>query len=311
MRALPSRYTVQPTAVTPLNILVVEDYPAIRQRVCRELERQPALRVVAVSDGISAVESAAKLRPDLILLDIGLPGIDGLSAARRIRQLSPASRIVFLTQESSAHVVHEALTLGAHGYLHKMQTTYLLPTVEAILAGDSSGADRGHRAHFYSNEGSLLENGELYLASAIVDGRGAIAVVTGTHRPQLHEGLERLGIDVERAVEQGTFVFVDADEAVAAILSKGARQCQPALARTVASAAAAAPRPQSRVAVFGETASMLCAAGHADAAMELEQVGAEMVRSMAVDILCTYPLPPNDDAAFKAVCAHHGALAIC
>ena len=57
---------------------------------------------------------------------------------------------------------------------------------------------------------------------------------------------------------------------------------------------------------------MLCAAGRSDAAMELEQVGDEMVRSMPVDIMCAYPLHPRaDDVAFKAVCGHHGAVVVC
>ena len=77
------------------------------------------------------------MKPDLILLDIGLPKLNGLEAARRIRQLSPESKILFLSQESSADVVQEALRLGALGYVVKGHAqSDLLPAVEAVLRGE-------------------------------------------------------------------------------------------------------------------------------------------------------------------------------
>ena len=68
-----------------------------------------------MSDGLDAVQRAEELQPDLIVLDIGLPTLSGIEAARRIRKLSPRSKIIFLTQESSADVVREALAMGARG----------------------------------------------------------------------------------------------------------------------------------------------------------------------------------------------------
>jgi DNA-binding NarL/FixJ family response regulator len=70
-----------------------------------------------VSDGLEAVQKAEELQPDLIVLDIGLPTLDGIEAARRIRKFSPESKIVFLSQESSADVVQEAFSLGTLGYV--------------------------------------------------------------------------------------------------------------------------------------------------------------------------------------------------
>jgi len=82
------------------------------------LARNTHFQVICeVSDGIEAVEKARLLGPDVILMDIGLPKLNGLEAARRIRELLPASKIVFLTQETDADVVREALKLGAAGYV--------------------------------------------------------------------------------------------------------------------------------------------------------------------------------------------------
>ena len=87
------------------------------------------------SDGLEAVEKAEELQPDLILLDLGLPKLNGMEAARRIRELSPNSKILFLSQDSSTEIVEEALRLGAQGYLLKSEATELPLAVDAITRG--------------------------------------------------------------------------------------------------------------------------------------------------------------------------------
>jgi len=107
-----------------------------RQFVCSTLAKRDDLQVICeVSDGLEAVQKAEELKPDLILLDIGLPTINGLEAARRIRRLSPESKIIFLTQESGADVVEEALGLGAWGYIVKTKVASdLMTAVEAVIS---------------------------------------------------------------------------------------------------------------------------------------------------------------------------------
>ena len=93
--------------------------------------------VCEVSDGLEAVQKAEELKPDLILLDIGLPTLNGIEAARQIRKLAPESKILFLSQESSADVVQEALNLGALGYVVKADARRdLSDAVEAVLLGE-------------------------------------------------------------------------------------------------------------------------------------------------------------------------------
>jgi DNA-binding NarL/FixJ family response regulator len=89
-----------------------------------------------VSDGLEAVQKALERKPDLILLDIALPSLNGIEAARRIRKLVPESKIIFLSQESSADLVQEALSLGAHGYVVKAKAgSELLTAVETVISG--------------------------------------------------------------------------------------------------------------------------------------------------------------------------------
>ena len=88
------------------------------------------------SDGLEGVLKAEVLQPDLILLDIGLPKLNGIEAARRIRKVAPDSKIIFLTQESSAEVVETALSLGARGYVLKEDAERdLLAALEAVILG--------------------------------------------------------------------------------------------------------------------------------------------------------------------------------
>jgi DNA-binding NarL/FixJ family response regulator len=119
-----------------VRILVVDDYEPFRRLVCKMLHDQPRLRVIEeIQDGLEVVKKAETLQPDLILLDIGLPGISGIEAARRIGKRAPNIKIIFLTQETSPDLVHEALKLGL-GYVAKAKATNeLLLAVETVLQG--------------------------------------------------------------------------------------------------------------------------------------------------------------------------------
>ena len=88
---------------------MVEDSEYFRKFICSTLGKRPELQIVGeVTDGLEAVQRAEQLQPDLIVLDIGLPSLNGIEAARRIRKVCPESKILFLSQESSADVVQEA-----------------------------------------------------------------------------------------------------------------------------------------------------------------------------------------------------------
>ena len=120
-----------------VRILVVDDFEKFRQFVVELLRKRPELQVIGeASDGLEALQTAVELRPDLILLDIGLQSLNGIKVARQMRSLVPESIIIFLTQESSADLVQEALSLGARGYVTKTTAEAdLFAAVEAVLSG--------------------------------------------------------------------------------------------------------------------------------------------------------------------------------
>jgi DNA-binding NarL/FixJ family response regulator len=97
-----------------VRILVVDDNEPFRRFIASTLRDRKNFNVIGEAcDGLEAVQRAEALQPDLILLDIGMPELNGLDAARQISKLAPNARIIFLTQESAPDVVGEALSLGA------------------------------------------------------------------------------------------------------------------------------------------------------------------------------------------------------
>ncbi len=301
-----------------LRVLIVEDHEAFRRLICSALQQRAAFQVIEeVSDGLGAVQKAQELQPDLILLDIGLPKLNGLEAGRRIRKISPNSKILFLSQESSPEVVQEALGLGAQGYVLKARAqSDLLLAIEAVLGGKrfvSKGLEFGdtidaqafhrHEILFCSDEAVLLDSLTQFIAAALSAGNAAIVWATESHRDSLLQRLHALGVDIDAAIQRGTYVSSDAAETPDPVRMLEA-------IRGLSQAAAKAGKEHPRVAVCGERAGRLWAEGKTDEAIRLEQLLNELAKSHEIDILCPYPNPQGheDDHAFKSICAEHTAV---
>jgi two-component system nitrate/nitrite response regulator NarL len=131
--------------ITSVRILLIEDFAPFLKLTRSILADKPGLQIIAEAlDGRDGVQKATELKPDLILLDIGLPKMNGIEAARQIRKLVPDSKILFVSQESSPDIIQEALSLGASGYVVKTKVGRdLLPAVDAVLQGRTfvSGQD--------------------------------------------------------------------------------------------------------------------------------------------------------------------------
>lgn|SRR5215831_13547444 len=120
-----------------LRTLVVDDHEELRKLLRSMLQGKTECVVVGeATDGLQAIEQAKELQPDLILLDLSLPKLNGMEAGRRILKACPHAKIVFLSQDSSRDVIQGALSLGAAGYLLKSDATELPLAVDAILRGE-------------------------------------------------------------------------------------------------------------------------------------------------------------------------------
>jgi DNA-binding NarL/FixJ family response regulator len=118
-----------------IRILVADDFDYWRVRIRQLLSFRPAWRIVfEAGDGLEAVQKAAELRPDIVLLDIQMPRLNGIEAARKIRQDCPDSRIIFVSQNSDADIMRAALETGAKAFVLKERAAReLLPAIEAAL----------------------------------------------------------------------------------------------------------------------------------------------------------------------------------
>jgi DNA-binding NarL/FixJ family response regulator len=309
-------------------ILVVEDHEGVRSFVCSELQQRTEFCIVGEAvNGLDAVQKAQELQPDLVLLDVGLPKLNGLEAARQISSLVPNAKILFLSLESSARIMQEAFRLGAWGYVHKMRAQLdLLPAVDAVLSGrrfvsgdmmscESKSVELRHDVQFYSNDEIFLEGVTRFVATAMRAGNPAVLLATKTHLEGLGQRLQELGFDVDDAIRQGTYIALDAADALARISVNGAPDPAKFLDGIIGlleSAAIAAKTDYPRVAVFGECVGLLCQEGSTEAAIQLEKKGNDLIQTRNVDILCAYPLSAfqhaKDGRTFTRICAEHTAV---
>ncbi len=308
-------------------VLVVEDYPAFRHYLVSTIRSRAELQIICeVADGSAAVLKAQELQPDLILLDIGLPGLNGIEAARRIRNLSPNSKILFVSENRSSDVIEEALCTGALGYVVKSDAARdLFPAIEAVLHGkefvsasvsvqprnsvDENATDRvsenkvlavplqnaetvgHHEAVFYSDDRQLLDRLSAFIAEALKNGNAAIVVATGSHRDTLVGRLQDYGLDVDAAIEQGKYIALDAADALSTFMlhdMPDPGRFLTVLGNLISTATKAVKDKQARVAIFGEMCFLLWAQGNAEAAIKVEKLGNQLTKTYDVDILCGY-----------------------
>ena len=313
-----------------IRVLVVEDYAAFRRVLVSAIQSKAEIQVICeVADGPEAVQKARELQPELILLDIGLPRLNGIEAARQIRNLSPESKILFVSQESSPDIVQAALETGAKGYVVKADVgRELIPALDAVLRGQTyvskslSGhgltnvpdrsaihlvemrhgletrreqglqSTRHHEVGFYSDDRSLLDGYTRFVGAVLKSGNAAIVVATELHREKLLARLQAYGLDMSATIEQGRYIALDNAETIATFMVNDLPD--PVLfskvtGNLIARTAKSVEGDHARVAACGECAPLLWERGNAEGAVRLERLWDEIARSYGVQVLCGYP----------------------
>jgi DNA-binding NarL/FixJ family response regulator len=122
-----------------VKILLADDFEPMRSQVRALLESKiECVTVIEACDGLEAVQQAEELRPEVVILDLSMPRLNGIEAARKIRRLSPDSRIVFFSENMDEDIVRAALATGAASYVLKREMmTRLVPAIRAALARHS------------------------------------------------------------------------------------------------------------------------------------------------------------------------------
>jgi len=139
--------------VPQVNTIVIADDFAEFRRLVRSKLRGDGFHIVAeAADGLEAVAKAAMLQPDVVLLDIQMPKLNGLEAATQIRSIAPQSKILFVSQNTDPDIVQSAMSDGAAGYLCKSKISReLVPAIEAAIAGKRTvGVQQGPTLNFAS-----------------------------------------------------------------------------------------------------------------------------------------------------------------
>jgi DNA-binding NarL/FixJ family response regulator len=314
-----------------VRVLVVDDYEPFRRFLCARLgERHDTQVIGEASDGLSAIRKAEELQPDLIVLDIGLPALNGIEAGRRIRRLCPDCKILFVSQESSVEVAQEAFKLGASAYVVKAHAGIeLSAALEAICQGrrfvskgllslnraeDTDTQTTGpffphevfpplrpgtpkiahrHRVNFYSHDAAWLLGLARFVEAALKEGNPVIVVATESHRDGLFQTLLAHGIDVAAATQQGLYTSLDVYEALSTFMVNDlpdSAQFLEVFGDLLSSTFHAAKARHPRVAACGEFAPTLLAQGKVEAAIQVEHLTDEIARAREVDILCGYVL---------------------
>jgi len=265
------------------------------------------------------------------LLDVGLPKLNGIEAADRIRKVAPLAKILFLSVESSPDVVRKVLQVGAMGYVLKARAqSDLLPAIEAVLSGgrfvsrgledyefDESRAARiphNHEVVFYSDEAILIESFTGFIVAALKMKCSAIVLATRAHQESLVQSLKSEGVEIDAAIQHGAYIPLDAADMLSRITVDGLPDRVRFLEHmraVIESAFKATKAVHPRIAICGEVAPQFWAEGKSDAAVLIEKAANELTDAYEVDILCAYPLDTREEQApFRSICAEHSLVSV-
>jgi DNA-binding NarL/FixJ family response regulator len=291
-------------------VLVVVDFEPWRRHVTSTLGESVRWQVVGeAADGPEAIARAADLRPDLILLDVGLPTLNGIETARRILAHDPNVKILFVSEHQSWEVAEAALCTGARGYICKSDSgRELLPAMDAIVDGGrfvaerfggrvekrapgASQTGRRHEAVYYSSDELMLDDWASTAEDALNAGAAFIVIAFDARLSRLHAMLQARGVDVARAVRDGRYISVTVPEVLSQWIVNGLldeTRFWSGATSIMLAAARASTAEHSRVVACGECAPSLCSQGDAEAAIRLEELWDDVATTYHLDVFCGY-----------------------
>jgi DNA-binding NarL/FixJ family response regulator len=321
----------------PLRILIVDDFEPWRRFVSSALQKVDSQILLEASDGLEAVYKAEDLRPDLILLDIGLPALNGIEAARGIRDLSPNSKILFLSEENSPEVAEAALEAGGDGYVVKSDAgRELLPAVKALsqgkryvsarLAGEvffaapedhPSDGHNSHELQIYCDDEYFLDGFTSFIAGGLNAGNAVVVFATEAHRQGLVQKLQTQGFDLDTLVKSGSYTSIDAWKTLSSFMVDD-RPDPDQLGSVVSSLVkkvSKAPNGATRsVIACGECAPFLWTQGKLETALRVEELWDVACHKCRLSTLCGYiseiSQREEDQRIFHAICSFHSPVSL-
>ena len=331
-----------------VRVLIVEDFAQWRRELRGLLEGNAGLKVVGEAEtGIEAIQQAADLAPDLMLLDLCLPLLNGIDVAKRIFGFAKPPRIIFVSENRSREIAQQAFRAGVSGYVVKSNVqSELLRAIDAVLEGrrfvseglhtDSSlvhaydehprvgaglevnsffGAGYRHEVAFYENDADLEAGFAEYARATIQAQKAVLVIASETHGKNIFRQLMGKGIDLEELIAVGRYHQMEARAVLSKVIvnhSPDPLCCQEILADVMRKIPVMTNGTGSPLTICAECAPMLLMEGNQEAAMALERCWDDLTRTHSADTLCGYSWSVFPDrhasAVFQRVCAEHTAI---
>jgi CheY-like chemotaxis protein len=278
-------------------IVVADDHDKTRAAISSLLASDFDV-VSTVADGRAAVEAAEVLHPDLLVLDISMPGFSGFEAAALIRHLPDPPWIVFATAYDDESIASAAIALGASAVVRKREMlTELVPAVRRALLF--------HAVCFYEDRPSLARTVARFIGDGLAANQGAVVVSTPAHGGSIREQLTAMGVSSQPRVGHGELLMFDADEVLSALMvgnRPDAQRFNDMINPLMDKAAGSRTRP---VRIYGDMVDVLWRSGREDAALALEMLGHQLVAARKCSILCAYSAGVGQGESLNSICARH------
>jgi len=278
-------------------IVVADDHDETRARIGSLLA--PGFDVVStVADGQAAVEAAGALYPDLVVLDISMPRLNGFEAAALIRELPNPPRIVFATAHDDESIASAAFALGASALVRKREMlTELEPAVRRALLF--------HAVCFYEDDPSLARTVARFIGEGLAASQAAVIVATASHSGAIRDQLTAMGVDSQERIGQGRLLMFDADEVLNRLMvghRPDAERFDDTINAIVDKAAGSTKR---LVRIYGEMVDVLWSRGREEAALSLEMLWHQLIAGRKCSLLCGYSSDVCATEGFNSICDRH------
>jgi len=306
-------------------VLVADDHLQVLESVSSFLSTDFDV-VATASDGREAVDLALRFQPDIAVLDMAMPGLDGFQTVEELKRHGSPAKPVFLTMHGGDEFIKAAIEAGALGYVlksriyedlfsaigHALHGRLFAPSLTALSAVSARGR---HTTQFHNNDRFFLDELSQFVGATLRLGEPVVLATNETIRVGVAERLQAGGFDLESSIARGQYSAQDSAGGLAQVVRDG-QVDHDALAAIIDGLerlrVSLVEEPQTRLTMVGDIAMPLCRSGNFEAVIEIEQIWNELTRTLPFFTLCLYPAECFQHESlrkqFAGLCAEHGAV---
>jgi DNA-binding NarL/FixJ family response regulator len=306
-------------------VLLADDHLQVLESVSSFLSTDFEV-VATASDGREAVDLALRLQPDVAVLDMAMPGLDGFQTVEELKRHGSQAKPVFLTMHAGDEFIKAAIDAGVLGYVlksriytdlfsaigHALHGRLFAPSLPALSAASARGR---HAVQFHNNDRFFLDELSQFVGGTLQSGEPVVLVTGETTRVGVAQRLQAGGFDLEALMARGQYSAQDSADGLAQMM-RDDRLDRDALAAIIdgleRSRVSLVEEPQGRLTMVGDIANPLCRSGNFEAVIEIEQIWNELTSALPFFTLCLYPVEcfhhESLQKQFAGLCTEHGAV---